>query len=175
MPTKEIIMPIAPAINPFQILFPLTLAMTDNPNSARLKNSAGPKFIVNSAIMGEANKRTNVLNNPPKVEAVKAIIKAFFAFPSRASGYPSNIVAAAALVPGVPIRMALIEPPNSPPQKIPVKKIRAAVGDILYESGRNNIIPIVPVSPGIAPKITPMKTPRFMRKIICTERRDKAP
>ena len=47
---------------------------------------------------------------PPKVEAITAIPNARPASPRWASGKPSKVVAAAAEVPGVLIRIAVIQP-----------------------------------------------------------------
>ena len=47
---------------------------------------------------------------PPKVEAITAIPNARPASPRWANGKPSKVVAAAAEVPGVLIRIAVIEP-----------------------------------------------------------------
>ncbi len=162
MPTRERRTPIHPERSPFQISEPLTDEMMDSPKTASVKNSAGPKLIVNSATAGAPTRRTIALKIPPNVDATSAIIKAFLAFPCFARGYPSSIVAAAAFVPGVPIRIALIDPPNSPPQKIAVRKSRALIGVILYVRGRKRLIAIVPVSPGIAPKMIPTRTPSAM-------------
>ena len=58
-----------------------TPAITDSPNTASAKYSAGPKSRVIFAISGARNSRENALIRPPIVEAYKAICRALNACP----------------------------------------------------------------------------------------------
>jgi len=60
--------------------------------------------------MGAARHSTRIEKMPPMVLDTTAIPRARPASPRCASGNPSKVVAAAAEVPGVLIRMAVIDP-----------------------------------------------------------------
>ena len=130
---------IAPII-PFAT-FPFdTLAMIERPKIAMQKYSGGPNNLVIFAILGAANSNTNALNVPPTNDAYNAIVNAFSGLPFFVIGYPSRSVAAFAGVPGVLIRIAVIEPPYVPPQYNPRHRRIAGIGSNVYVSGRQRII-----------------------------------
>ena len=60
--------------------------------------------------MGEITIKATQLISPPKKEAIVVIVSAFPAIPFSRKAGPSNKVAAAAAVPGVLIKIAVIEP-----------------------------------------------------------------
>ena len=97
------------------MLLPLTDAIIDNPNNANAKYSGAPKLNATLLICGEKNSRQSALTTPPKVDATNAISNAFKGCPFFAMGYPSKRVAQAPFVPGVLIKIALIEPPKFEP------------------------------------------------------------
>jgi len=75
-------------------------------------------------------------------------------------GYPSMHVAAAAGVPGVEMRIALISPPCMAPTYTPSKTMRAAIGgSIWYVKGTRSAMVIVAVRPGSAPAMMPTVMP----------------
>ena len=63
------------------------------------------------AIRGAKKVKTMTLKTPPIKEATTAVVRALWASPLRAMGYPSKMVHMAAGVPGVLMSMALTAPP----------------------------------------------------------------
>src|SRR5689334_8335407 len=68
-------------------------------------------------------------------------------------------VAAAALVPGVRIRIAGIEPPYSAPTYVDARTTTATVGSMPYVNGSSSAIVIDGEMPGSAPPRIPQATP----------------
>jgi len=110
-PIVVIINPNIPEIKPFKIDFPETVIMMPRPKKAKAKNSGGPNFKAILAICGEQKVIIKALINPPKKDAMVAMPIAFPANPFLPITYPSNTVAAAEGVPGIPIKIAEIDPP----------------------------------------------------------------
>ena len=75
----------------------------------------------------------------------------------------SSSVAAAAFVPGVLIRIALMEPPKFEPKKIAVSINRAGTVPNAKVNGRSTVIARFPFIPGIAPKMIPINIPILMK------------
>ena len=88
--------------------------MIEREKSISTEYSAGPNFSAYLAIGCAIRIRIILENRHPKAELNRAVFIAFPAFPFLASAWPSATVAAAAGVPGVPIRTAEIDPPNVP-------------------------------------------------------------
>src|SRR5699024_11805705 len=81
--------------------------------------SGGPNITATAAMTLDNNIKHKVPKVYPMVEESNAIFIAFLPFPCCAKGYPSNVVAKAAGVPGVLSIMAEIDPPNNAPLSIP--------------------------------------------------------
>jgi hypothetical protein len=81
--------------------------------------------------------------------------KALPASPFLANGYPSKVVAADAEVPGVLIKIAVIDPANVAETYIVDKTAMACTGSIVNVNGSNNAAPVVAPRPGKTPIITP--------------------
>ena len=111
LPTVEIKIPNAPAIK-FLIGLPSPIdASIVKPKIANAKYSGWPNSYASWARIGAKKTRIITLKIPPTVLETVAIPKALPASPFWAKGYPSKQVAAAAGVPGVLIRTAVIAPP----------------------------------------------------------------
>ena len=110
-PTSAIKIPTMPPIRPLMMLSPEILAMMLSPKNVMQKYSGGPKVCATRAMAGEAKRQISALTMPPKNEAYSAICSAFKDFPCNVMGYPSSVVAALAGVPGVLIKIAVMEPP----------------------------------------------------------------
>ena len=119
MPTVPIKRPKAAVMSPLMSDFPEMEMMTDKPNIASAKNSAGPNFNAIFEMSGDKKVITRAPMIPPLKEENKAIVNARPGSPFCPIGYPSSTVAAAAGVPGVWMRIAAMEPPYIPPQNIP--------------------------------------------------------
>ena len=74
------------AIRPLKMLSLETPAMTERPNTARAKYSAGPNSSVILAMSGARNSKENALMRPPMVEAYSAICSALKACPFTVMG-----------------------------------------------------------------------------------------
>ena len=92
-------------------------------------------------------------------EAMVAMSSAFLDSPRTVSAGPSSMVAAAATVPGVPTRMAVMLPPYTAPQYMPSRAENASTVGMLNVSGMIRATPMAAVSPGNAPKIIPSPVP----------------
>ena len=83
-----------------------------NPNTPKANISTTPKFRATLESRGAVNSSAQAENMPPKVEAMVEMLRARPGCPSLcAMGYPSRQVAAELAVPGVLIRIAVMEPP----------------------------------------------------------------
>lgn len=76
-----------------------------------MKDSEALNFSAQLASTGERNISTIMLSVPPLKEENVAALNASPAFPCFVSSYPSMAVAAAAGVPGILSKIAVIEPP----------------------------------------------------------------
>ena len=65
-------------------------------------------------------------------------------------------------VPGVLMRMALMDPPKLAPKKIEVSIKMPGMGSKEKVNGSNTVMARLPLSPGMAPKIMPMSIPILM-------------
>ena len=84
---------------------------------------------------------------------------AFPAWPFRAMGAPSKVVATEEGLPGILISTAETSPPEIPPIYRAINRANAVVESIPKVRGRQRAMAIVPVSPGIAPKTRPKAMP----------------
>ena len=80
-------------------------------------------------------------------------------------GKPSNMVAMAEGVPGIPIRQAVMSPPHSPPTYTPVMaaspwRVEPKV------NGSTRMMVMVMVTPGSAPPMTPARVPRERDEVL---------
>ena len=92
---------------------PTKLPTIDNPNTPTAKSSEGPNFNPNQARLEAAKMKISVEMMPPVTPATMEIVRARRGLPAVAMGAPSRIVMTAAVVPGVRIRIAGIDPPYS--------------------------------------------------------------
>ena len=86
VPTVAMNRPMHAPIRPLKMLLLDTPAMTDRPNTARAKYSAGPNSRVILAMGGARNSSARALIRPPTVEAYSAICSALKALPLTVMG-----------------------------------------------------------------------------------------
>jgi hypothetical protein len=101
----------------------------------------------------------------PKAAEPKAVASAVVGLPSRAIGYPSNVVATEEGSPGILNRMDVTEPPNNAPQYIEESRMIADTGCIPKVSGSSSDTPLGAPRPGSTPTRMPSSTPITIRKI----------
>ena len=99
------------AARPLIMLPEENVATTVRANTARAKYSGAPKRMAAMASSGAQVTRATPLKVPPRKEAQVAMSRALSDCPFAVSLGPSRMVAAAATVPGVPTRMAEMQPP----------------------------------------------------------------
>src|SRR6056300_351794 len=104
---------------PFQIELPVRELIQSREKPVNNVYSGGPKLSAILARKPAAKINIISLNVSPKTEEYKAIFIALTPLPCCANGYPSSTVAAAAGVPGVFIKIAVIELPKRDPLNIP--------------------------------------------------------
>ena len=93
---------------------------------------------------------------PPTTLDTAAIPNAFPACPFWAIGKPSNAVAAAGGAPGALMSIAVIDPPNVPPQYKAAIAAIAWLGSRYIVKGNSKAIAIPELKPGKAPIRTPV-------------------
>ncbi len=71
--------------------------------------------MANSEMIGARNNSTIEPKIPPITDAIKAILNALEGYPFFARPKPSATVAAFPVVPGVPSRIEVMDPPYVPP------------------------------------------------------------
>ncbi len=81
------------------------------PKTATAKYSGALKDMAARASSGATETRASALKMPPMKEAMVAISRALRDSPRAVRAGPSSMVAAAETVPGVPTRMAVMQPP----------------------------------------------------------------
>jgi hypothetical protein len=121
----------------------------------RLAYSHGPNLRAKSAITGLRNVATRIDKKVPAKEAKIPIVRALVASPFFVMGYASKVVAIEAELPGIPINVAPIKEPDTPLIYMAISKTKAVTGSIPIVIGSKREIPIVALSPGMAPKIIP--------------------
>ena len=126
---------------------------------------------IRSASSGNENERTIARTNgssitmmtvpmtPPIADAHAEIPSAMPPLPCRVIGYPSSIVAAFGVAPGVFSKIAEIEPANDCPASAAQKRIIVFSGPIPPTSGIMSAIPTAPLKPGIKPVNMPFAIP----------------
>ena len=159
IPTVPTAMPSPAAIKPLNIL-PFEIVTTNTIDAVhKEKYSQGPSLI---AILASGAQTSIAIKTLVKV-AIKLenmpTPNALLACPFFAIVYPSYTVARFAFVPGIPSRIAEINPPETPPQYILAMKIIAVVALIAKDTGRSKVIAVFAPMPGIAPNMMPMMTP----------------
>ena len=115
MPTLENSRPIAAAMKPLSRLPLDSTEMIVSPKIPSQKYSGGPNFNDISASGSAEVARTRLASTLPTKDAKAAVTSACCAMPLRASGKPSKVVAMAAGVPGVLMRIAGIASPYIAP------------------------------------------------------------
>ena len=110
-PTKDKRSPKHPDRSPFKSDLPEMLAIMLMPKKASANVSGALNFRAMFARIGEMTISKRPLIMPPPKEATVEIPKALPDSPLFVKGYPSKMVAAAEGVPGVLIRIAVMEPP----------------------------------------------------------------
>ena len=95
----------------------------------------------------------------PRNEKKMPVPSAFAPSPLRAMGAPSNAVTIEAGVPGIFSRIEETRPPEIPPMYSAISSAMALLSLIAKVIGRQMVTAIVAVSPGIAPKILPIRVP----------------
>ena len=116
------------------------------------KYSGGPNFKENSANGSADVASTKFAMTLPTKEAKAAVTRACWAIPFWARGKPSNVVAIAAGVPGVFIKIAGMASAYIAPTYIPASIIKPAAGSIPKVNGTRRARPMVAVKPGMDPK-----------------------
>lgn len=116
MPTTAIASPSARDSRPLTALSVTTELVATNANSARAKNSAGPKLAETSASQGARKTTSTEETMPPMKAPIAAVARACGARPARAIACPSNVEAIAEAWPGVFSRIAIVESPKRPPK-----------------------------------------------------------
>ena len=147
--------PIKPPIRFLTGDFELIEANIDNPNIANAKYSGGPNLYAILASVGAKIIRTVKEIIPPTTLDTAAMPKALPAWPFWAIGKPSKAVAAAGGAPGALINIAVIDPPNVPPQYNAAIAAIAWLGSKYIVNGNNNAMAIPELNPGRAPINTP--------------------
>ena len=105
---------------------------------------------------------------PPKKEDQTPSPSASPGRPFRAMGKPSNVVATEEGVPGMPVRMPAIRPPDSPPTSTLTMVASPWAGGMANVKGSVRTTAIAIVKPGIAPAIRPPATPSIIRSSVLT-------
>ncbi len=86
--------------------------------------------------------------------------------PFRAIGNPSKVVATDDGVPGIPVRIPDINPPESPPTRTETIVARPCSGGIEKVNGSVSTTAIAIVNPGIDPASKPAATPIIINRIV---------
>lgn len=154
--------PSSMTINPF-IRFSLArLAMMVRPKTASEKYSGAPKESATSARGSEKANRTTAPSMPPMLEATTEVVSARPGLPCRVSSWPSIMVAAAAGVPGVPMAIAVMEPPYSPARYTETSSSTLTTGSMPKVKGTISATAVDALSPGKTPQRIPISTPATM-------------
>ncbi len=129
-----------------------------------IKFSEGPNFIANLARGGANRIRKKTPISPPIIEDVALIARATFAFPTLAIGNPSRHVITFAPVPGVLIKMELIEPPYTAADQAKINVTRPCSFGIENDIGISKAIVRLAPMPGKMPAIIPTKVPTSIQR-----------
>ena len=117
--------------------------------------------------MGDRIVASITEKNVPRNEAVIPTARALWDSPLSVMGYPSKQVAMDEEDPGMPIRTAEINEPDTPPIQIASNRINDVSVDSPNVTGRSSAIPSVAERPGIAPNTIPRHTiPNISRRLI---------
>ena len=98
----------------------------------------------------------------PKPADRKAKDSASTALPCLAIGWPSKVVATEDGSPGMLNRIEVVEPPNSAPQYMLVRRMMAATGSMVKVSGIRMVTPFGAPRPGSTPTRMPSSTPTII-------------
>ena len=137
--------------------------MTAKANTIKANTSTGPILKARIAKGAETVINTISLKVSPVTEENSASFVALSGFPWRASGCPSNAVAAESGVPGVLIKIAGIAPPTVPPLHTPTRNAIARSGSRPNVNGMAIAIAITGPIPGIAATSCPNTTPEITK------------
>ena len=103
---------------------------------------------------------------PPKKDDHTPMPSARPGLPLRAMGNPSNVVATDDGVPGMPVSVPDIRPPDSPPTKTASMVASPCTGGMPKVKGSVSTTAMVMVKPGMAPAIKPAVTPTIMKNSV---------
>ena len=115
LPSMVTIIPNPPDTSPLASEASTSPATIDNASTNSAKNSHGPKRSAIAASGPVVATRNTAPSSPPKIEAQMPSQSARPGSPFFAIGKPSNVVATAEGLPGMPSRHEVIRPPVSPP------------------------------------------------------------
>ena len=147
-------------------LRPARLAVTVSANITNMKKSHGLNSRPMRASCGDNVTSRMALIMPTQKDDHTPIPSASPGFPARAMGKPSNVVATEDGVPGMPVRIPAINPPESPPTSTLTMIARPCVGGMPNVKGRVRTIAMAMVKPGMAPAIKPPATPTSISIIV---------
>ncbi len=116
MPTTATPRPMTREARPLNRESETTEEVAMKAKTARAKNSAGPKWVENSASAGAMNTTMLEATMPPMNAPSEAVASACGAGPVSAILCPSKVEAMAEAWPGVFMRMAIVESPKRPPK-----------------------------------------------------------
>ena len=105
----------APLSRPLSSEASVSPATIDSAKTKREKYSQGPNWSAKAASGPVAPTRKNAPSSPPMNDAHVPSHIARPGSPRRAMGKPSNVVATADGLPGMPSRLEVTSPPDSPP------------------------------------------------------------
>ena len=100
---------------------------------------------------------------PPKNDDHTPSPRARPGLPERARGKPSKVVATEDGVPGMPVNMPDINPPDRPPTNTPIMVASPSIAGRPKVNGKVSTTAMVMVKPGIDPAIRPAVTPRVIK------------
>ena len=112
--------------------------------------------------------RRTALIMPPENDDHTPMPSASPGWPLRAMGKPSKVVATEEGVPGMPVRMPAMSPPERPPTRTLTMVASPCGAGMPKVNGKVSTTAIAMVKPGMAPAIKPPATPRSMRARVVT-------
>src|SRR5699024_5501953 len=130
IPTKETRIPKETDSKPLIKEPSSKLATAHRPNNINEKFSQGPKASAHCDRKGAATIKIIPEMIVPIKDDHNPKDRALPGSPFFAIGYPSNVVATAEGVPGIPKRQAVIKPPEFPPTCTPIKRETPFIGSI---------------------------------------------
>ena len=165
-PTVRTRRPKAPAIRPLTKCLPARLAVMVSANITNMKKSQGWNSRPTRANCGARVIKQMAEKMPPKKDDHTPKPNARPGLPPRAMGKPSNVVATEDGVPGMPVRIPAINPPDSPPTMTLTMVATPCSGGMEKVNGKVRTTAMAMVKPGMAPAINPPATPTAMSSMV---------